>query len=167
MGEISEELREIARKVNSEALSYVTYADEWSFYNPSVKIFGLPDFHERLLGLADRIDSEYVELPLDNDGVPIKVGDTVYHEKWGEILVHGIDLIGHCWKLSIGPVLCGYVDAQPDKVTHERPDSIERIADELDEWAGTVSRTNSRSFAHGLAERLRKLAKRQPELEKE
>lgn len=32
----------------------------------------------KLLALADRIDSETVELPKDADGVPIHVGDKVY-----------------------------------------------------------------------------------------
>lgn len=107
--------------------------------------------------LADRIDAEYVELPVDKDGVPIKPGDTFYHKKWGEMQVHSIDLIGHRWKLSIGPVLGGYVDAQPDEVTHERPDSLERIADEMDKYAENTKVGGDK--AADWADRICKLAK--------
>ena len=34
-----------------------------------------------LYGLSDHIDAEMVELPKDADGVPIRVGDTVYGEE--------------------------------------------------------------------------------------
>lgn len=68
MSKISDELRDYCKKV----LCYTHYYDKF--------------WH-----LADRIDSEMVELPKDKDGVPIHVGDVM---EWpygnGEFIVEGI-----------------------------------------------------------------------------
>lgn len=89
--------------------------------------------------LADRIDDAMVEWPLGADKKPVKPSQTVYDEYgrawhvrgvtigespivWDDHNVHVTSDAGewHCFK--------------PEWLTHERPDSWERIADELDEW---------------------------------
>jgi hypothetical protein len=113
--------------------------------------------------LADRIDSEYVELPVDADGVPIKPGDTVYSKIWsGERKVRRIELCGQCWTVSLSDATFGHVSVFASEVTHERPDSWEIIANELEDWS-IGNRVNGNSDvsirAHGFADRIRKLAK--------
>ena len=92
---------------------------------------------EGLYTLADRIDSELMELPRDRDGVPIHVGDTVYGDdgmacevvsfsfgRWdGGMTVHAIDGSSQ-WR-----------DLIPGQLAHTSHDSWERIADELEEWS--------------------------------
>lgn len=118
--------------------------------------------------LADRIDSEMVELPKDRDGVPIHVGDTVYSEdgmsyevvsfsfgRWpGGVTVHAVDGFSQ-WR-----------DLIPERLTHTRHDSWERIADELDEQAGSLTKdgyTWQEDAIHDFADRIRKLAEREGE----
>jgi hypothetical protein len=109
--------------------------------------------------LADRMDSEMVEIPRDRDGVPIHVGDTVYMDdgrkgkvtrivlKMGEDSVHTI-------------VYCDNFLRTPGYLTHIRPDSWERIADELESWCdGADVDGDACEKPHDLAERIRKLAK--------
>lgn len=83
--------------------------------------------------LADRIDAEYVELPVDKDGVHIKVGDTVHREKWGEKRVRWIEFHGDYWMVALSSGLGRVLYGKPGELTHERPDSLERIADEIEE----------------------------------
>lgn len=117
---------------------------------------------------ADCIDSEMVELPRDRDGVPIYVGDTVYDEsgmacevvsigfgRWsGGMTVHAVDG-SHQWRNLI-----------PGQLAHTNSDSWERIADELDEQAGSLTKdgyTWQEDAIHDFADRIRKLAKREGE----
>lgn len=95
---------------------------------------------EELDIIADRIDAEMVELPKDADVVPIHVGDTVYGEDGRAWHVEGISL-GRWTKWAEGYAVHAmddsgqWRDLMPERLTHECPDSLERIADELDEWS--------------------------------
>ena len=116
---------------------------------------------DELRALADRIDAEMVELPRDRDGVPIHVGDTVYDEngmayevvsfsfgRWpGGVTVHAVDDSSK-WR-----------DLMPGRLAHTAPDSLERIADELDKWCDRVDVDGDAcEKPRALAERIRKLA---------
>ena len=111
-------------------------------------------------GLADRIDAEMVELPKDRDGIPINVGDTVYLEDGRKAEVTRIDLMPTktciaCWTSDKKDV--AYL---PSGISHPRPDSWERIADELEAWCDRVDVDGDAcDEPHDLAERIRKLAK--------
>ncbi len=76
-----------------------------------------------LRDLADRIDSEMVELPKDADGVPIHVGDTVYLDDGRMACVTEID-----FKRICEAIYCfdgsKYEAHHPSLTTHERPDSF-------------------------------------------
>ena len=72
---------------------------------------------DKLCALADRIDSEMMELPKDADGVPIHVGDTV----WGcisgmQMAVHELRLTDR-WTISTDT---GFIP-KASAVTHVRP----------------------------------------------
>lgn len=125
-----------------------------------------PASYKELLALADRVDSEMVELPRDRDGVPIHVGDTVYDEngvacevvsigfgRWtGGMTVHAIDGSSE-WR-----------DLIPGQLAHTYPDSWERIAAEL-EGLSVDSSENYYVSTHcsKLADRIRKLARKEAE----
>lgn len=119
--------------------------------------------HDELRVLADRIDSEMVELPKDADGVPIHVGDTVY-------LDDGSKAVVTCIKIERGShgdefkLLDESFSRLPNYLTHERHDSLKRIADELEGLSvdSMVSDTNLvSSCALDLAKRIRRLAERE------
>lgn len=112
--------------------------------------------------LVDRIDNEMVELPRDRDGDVIHIGDTMYTVDGRKAHVVGIHFIPS--KAYIGlqfPSLGITADYIPHCIAHEYPDSLERIADELQEWSETVDVTDNRKVFDGAAEfadRIRKLA---------
>lgn len=77
------------------------------------------DTYDVVTAIADRIDSEMVELPKDADGVPIRVGDTV----WGcisgmQMAVHELRLTDR-WTISTDTGLAPKASA----VTHARPNN--------------------------------------------
>ncbi len=122
-----------------------------------------------LQDIADRIDAELVELPKDADGVPIHVGDTVYMDDGRMAEVYSIEFKnGETNVLCRTPSGCyvssGYVYRLPNKLTHTRPDSLERIAQDMEDWAERY-RFNSGggifNYALDFADRIRKLAKEQ------
>lgn len=118
---------------------------------------------EECLGLlADRIDREMVELPKDADGEPICVGDTVYYLNSGfqaKVLALSLDCK---WHLTTNKANV----YNTRLVTHERPDSLERIADELEKWFdkldtwsdGVYVDKNACPELREFADRIRKLA---------
>lgn len=123
--------------------------------------FNRDDF-DKLRGLADRIDREMVELPKDKDGVPIHIGDTVYGCRSGmKMTISELRMTANGWSISTSR---GYLtDAE---VTHGRLDSLERIADELEEWSDDNRANWSSDVSDRAAEfahRIRKLAKKDEE----
>lgn len=115
--------------------------------------------------LANRIDAEMVELPRAADG-PIHLGDTVFVKddpgtSWG---VRYIEL-RRDREPSIGIESSGVNTYRPPScLTHERPDSLERIADEFDEWRFEHMHYLVADDLNDLglfAERIRKLAERE------
>lgn len=130
---------------------------QWSDSNYGGYIDG--KLRGELCAIADRIDREMVELPRDGDGVPIHVGDTVFgrmsHVK---MAISALRIADGGWVVYVNGGACR-VDAVD--VSHTRPDSLKRIADELDEMAGDASETAMVSLVElrELAERIRRLAK--------
>lgn len=123
---------------------------------------------DELRELADRIDSETVELPKDKDGVPINVWDTVYDRKSGSKMeVRSMSFNGQ-WHLTTNK---GHI-VNTSLVVHDIPDSLGRIADDIEaveerqgednEWradAVFVSESTLREWA----DRIRKLAEKEGE----
>jgi len=115
------------------------------------------DGYGTIMSLADRIDAEMVELPCDRDGVPIHVGDTVYGCISGrKSQATGLRL-EDAWV-----ILTNHGFGEPHIFTHSSPDSWERIADELDEQADSLTKDGyawQEDTIHDFADRIRKLAK--------
>ena len=122
---------------------------------------GMRFMSEDLVSIADRIGAQMVELPRDADGKPIHLGDTVYNHNGREREVTSLRLQGEdcpMWMVSAG--VDGYVS--PRGLTHERPDSLKRIADDLDAWCDlTDVDGNACGEPRELAERIRRLAERE------
>ena len=114
-----------------------------------------------LYTLADRIDRELVELPKDADGVPIHVGDTVWTVKNGSVAlkVTSITLYGDVVAVDGVCEGCHAHVVHSGLVLRVRPDSFERIADELDAWCNSVDVDGDAcDKPRELSERIRKLA---------
>lgn len=114
--------------------------------------------------IADRIDAELVELPKDADGVPIHVGDTVYLKDGRKYHVSRVNIVRDHTSIDVHPCGTGrlFLSIEPTRFTHTAPDSWERIADELDEQAGSLTKdgyTWQEDAIHDFADRIRKLAK--------
>lgn len=118
----------------------------------------------RVSDLADRIDAEMAELPRGKDGRPIRIGETVFTN----------DDPGTSWCVryiemrldrehSIGIESSGVNTYRPPScLTHERPDSLERIADELDDMVDSAdSADDGCEKLADLAERIRRLASKE------
>jgi hypothetical protein len=112
---------------------------------------------DELRELANRIDRETIELPMDADGDVIYVGDTL-HDRVNDLdlQVEALRFDGQ-WEIRTE---LGYI--MPKWFVPKHPDSFERIADELDgmvESADTLD-DNCARLAE-LAERIRKLAEKE------
>lgn len=137
MAKISDDLREFA---DAEVLDAIQISD--------------------LKHMAKRIDAEMVELPKDKDGEPIHVGDKVYLDDGRMACVTEIDIddgceVVDCWDGS------KHVAYHPSGISHTRPDSLERIADELEELSESNRINGSGEVfyrAGDLAARIRRLA---------
>ena len=117
----------------------------------------------KLLALVDRIDGEMVELPQSADGkiwtgreVCFWTGATERdrHKLYSLVYFNGK------WYVEDD---CGNRYAV-EPVWHERPDSLERIADELDEMVDASDSADDRcEKLSDLADRIRKLAEKEGE----
>lgn len=139
-------------------------ARRWS-ENKSIK----PGVYNCLMKVADHIDAEMAEmaeLPRGKDGRPIKPGQTVYkavNGDDGEYVIHSLRYSVPGWVVLIKRV---GADAscivRPDVLTHERPDSWESIADELDAWCDRVDvDRDACGEPRELARRIRRLASKE------
>lgn len=126
-----------------------------------------PGVYNCLMKVADRIDAETAELPCGKDGKPIKPGQTVYkavNGDDGEYVVHSLRCSVPGWVALIKRVgTDSSCIVRPDVLTHERPDSLERIAQELEDMPENFRMTDQDSFSALLdfAERIRKLAEKE------
>lgn len=121
----------------------------------------------KLRELADRIDNEMVELPKDKDGETIRIGD-VTHDCFIDEDVH---IEGMVFK-SEWEILTDFGRVKPHWLTHTIPDSLERIAEDIEaaeDWCdregeyGTGITSVKESTLREWADRIRKLAKKEDE----
>jgi hypothetical protein len=107
--------------------------------------------------IADRIDSEMVELPLSADGRPIRPGDAVYHKDGSEFLVAVMRLTDCGWMLLRPGDRVYY---SPSDLYHERPDALALIADDLDELREDFRMADGDTFftLSDIVDRIRALA---------
>ena len=121
---------------------------------------------DSLCKLADRIDTEMVELPRDRDGVPIHVGDTAWFVGRDDVELKVDHITFFKDKTRVVAMSDEHaVYSNPADFIHGRPDSWERIADEIERYAND-SRSEDEidgmtaSTLVDFAERIRKLAKK-------
>ena len=112
---------------------------------------------DELRALAKRIDNEMMELPKDRDGVPIRVGDTVWDCISGmQMAVRRLRLTDR-WAISTDTGLMPKASA----VTHVRPDSFERIADDIETFGNEADINDATvEFLCKIQGRLYELAKK-------
>ena len=142
MGKISDEIREFLRRARADRLMDLSELD----------------------AITDRIDAVMVELPKDADGVPIHVGDTMYMDDGRKYHVSRVNIVRDHTSIDVHPCGTGrlFLSTEPTRFTHARPDSLERIADELDAWCDRVDVDGDAcDRPRDLADRIRKLAKEQ------
>lgn len=135
---ISDEIRELVHRSNEDG-----YMDT-----------------KELLAIADRIDAETVELPKSADGkiwtgremcLWTGAGNKEYRN------FHDLVLKSNRWYAEDD---CGNRYAA-ESVWYERPDSFERIAEELDKWCDCADADTTFDVPFELADRIRNLAKEQ------
>jgi hypothetical protein len=122
--------------------------------------------YKTLCDLVDRIDAEMAELPRGKDGRPIHVGDTVYkavNGDDGEYVIRSLRYSVPGWVVLIKR---GGADAscivRPDVLTHERPDSFERIADDIETFGNEADINDATiEFLCKIQERIYGLAKKE------
>lgn len=112
-----------------------------------------------LYAIADLIDREMVELPKDADGEPIHVGDTAYIKDGRKVKV-----IRFIFEHETPTIVCS-LDGNPDVVClpfelwHERPDSLERIVDDIETFGNEADINDTAvKFLFKIQERIRDLA---------
>ena len=108
---------------------------------------------------------DYIALPVDADGVPIHIGDVMEWCDSGETLT--VDGIGRDVLFYIDGVNAEWIPADSIRHRHEptvekeRPDSLDRIADELEKWCDRVDVDGDAcGKPRDLAKRIRRLAKK-------
>lgn len=72
-------------------------------------------------------DDSYMKLPLDADGVPIRIGDTVYTRDAKEYIVRGIYALADEYNISVVPLNGGtfFLTMEPEGLTHRATDSAD------------------------------------------
>ena len=172
MTKISDEIREFVKR---------SYADEYMDPRELLAIADRIDAeHEQVVGFCKRLEGaaanredveifgvEYTALPLDADGVPIHVGDTVWDlgDDGEETCVKSITLYPN-GVASIAIV--GESCVIPTELTHARPDSWERIANELEAWCDDADvDVDACEKPRDLAKRIRRLAEKEDKHERE
>lgn len=123
---------------------------------------------DKLRALADRIDRELVELPKDADGREVTLDTKVLYDANGKRMPItsftfscGTNGCWSDWKAFSPDARSDDGMLYVDSLYLTTPDSLERIADELEEWRedNRVNGSDEVFFRAGdLAERIRRLA---------
>ena len=140
----------------------------------SDSISKLRELEEENAGLRDELealiqsDDSYMKLPLDADGVPIRIDDVVYGNPGIAWTVVGLRTSKLGWKVEMGnmPFLC-----EPDDLTHKKPDSWEKLEEDASVGAQdycanclgidirkTLTSDDDEAFAKDIIRRAKKLA---------
>lgn len=92
------------------------------------EIQGLEEANARLRQRLNRGENHeaYMKLPLDADGEPIRIGDTVYTRDAEEYIVRGIYALADGYSISVVPLsrTC-FLPMKPEGLTHRTTDSAD------------------------------------------
>mgnify|MGYP000400692974 CR=1 FL=1 len=84
----------------------------------------------RLIDLCDT--SNMVELPLDKDGVPFKIGDTVYDPNNKQYKVNGYIFVNGCWKIIVAfSSESSFASIYANDLTHKKPVTVASLVDDI------------------------------------
>ena len=132
------------------------YADGWALWcdreDMSGRLYG--NYGERVKRPAPKV--------LDADGVSIKVGDTVYCNGKDKPLM--VSHIVDSTKVALIADRVSYFRANPSRLSHERPDSWERIASDMEDFAVDNEINGGHEVfdrAMDFVDRIRKLAEKE------
>lgn len=110
----------------------------WIMSDCISKLKALEEENERLKDelstLQIQSDASYMKLPLDADGEPIRIGDTVYTRDAEEYIVRGIYALADEYSISVVPLggTC-FLPMEPEGLTHKKPeppDSWEKLEED-------------------------------------
>lgn len=92
-------------------------------------------------------DDSYMKLPLDANGVPIRIGDTVYTRDAEEYIVRGIYALADGYSISVVPLgrTC-FLPMKPEGLTH-------RTTDSADSWEKLEEDAKKNACNYALAPR--------------
>lgn len=134
----------------------IFYADGWALWCDREDISG------RLYGKYGERVKRPVPKVLDADGVSIKVGDTVYCNGKDKPLM--VSHIVDSTKVALIADRVSYFRANPSRLSHERPDSWERIASDMEDFAVDNEINGGHEVfdrAMDFVDRIRKLAEKE------
>lgn len=118
----------------------------------------------------------YMRLPLDADGVPIRIGDTVYVNGGSEFRVRSITVTSEGSAIGVNPLdsFCFCLSMKPERLSHRAPepaDSWEKLEEDASvgaqdycaNWLGidvrkTLTSDDDEAFAKDIIRRAKKLA---------
>lgn len=117
--------------------------------------------YQVLYDFAYRIDAEMVELPVGADGEPILPGQTVYDGEGPKLFVRSLSLTDDGWSVicETGSSFESLRSMEPSRLSRERQDSWERIADDVETLVWFDDEDEERSRRE-LAARIRRMARK-------
>ena len=125
MKTLVEQLREMVKMANENETCPAVFATPIVGHAVSTR----EDDIELFTTIADRIEREYIPMPLDADGVPIKLGDVVYatHYQNIECTALSIEWLSDGWLVEVENRTGHKFQQTPDEFTHKQHDTLERI----------------------------------------
>ena len=102
---------------------------------------------------------ETVALPLDEDGVPVCIGETVFLCDGEGYKVDSLTMVSDGWlvKLNIPGRNCGVISCRPSSVTHKEPDSLEAIEKQVYHLVMSEYLDDPEGDVKAVMERIKKL----------
>lgn len=83
-----------------------------------------------ILDLCDT--SNMIELPLDKDGTPFKIGDTVYDPNNKQYKVNGYVFVNDCWKIIVAfSSESSFASIYANDLTHKKPVTVASLARDI------------------------------------
>ena len=106
-------------------------------------------------------ETDVVELPRDADGMPIRVGETVFLCDGEGYKVDSLtrDEGGWLVKLNVTGRNCGVISCRPSSVTHKEPDSLEAIEKNIYHLVMSEYLDDPEGDVKVVMERIKKLTK--------
>ena len=118
--------------------------------------------HDEITTIADIVDAETVDLPIGADGEPILPGQTLYDGGGTELFARSLSLTDDGWSVicETGGSFEPLRSMEPSRLSRERSDSWERIANDVESLVWFDDEDEQRSRRE-LAGRIRRMARKE------